>query len=232
MKQRRYDGGFVGEMKARVDVELIGAVSIEASGSEELKERTSALLPGAKSVVVPGKETYKEVIDLLQPAKEVGEALPGDLLGPHVDYLYGRLNRAVHELAALFRREGYRSLPMPAAAPTDFRFMRGLFSYKHAAVLAGMGTLGRHSLLITPEIGPRARLACVLTEAPVESTASNAGEDHCINCDACIRECPAGALQVPKPGEPYSMNRFACRTYRQAGLACSVCVKACDQVIG
>ena len=29
------------------------------------------------------------------------------------------------------------------------------------------------------------------------------------------------ALQVPKQGEAYSINKFACRTYRQAGLTCS-----------
>jgi len=157
--------------------------------------------------------------------------VPGELLGPHVDYLYGRLNRAVHELAALLKKEGYRSLPLPAAIPTDQRFLAALFSYKHAAQLAGLGTIGRHGLLITPECGPRARLACVLTEAPLEASPVRL-KDYCINCDACIRECPARALQEPGPGELYSMNKFACRAYRQAGLNCSVCVKVCDEIIG
>jgi epoxyqueuosine reductase QueG len=113
---------------------------------------------------------------------------------------------------------------------TDLRFLANLFSYKHAAQLAGLGTIGRHSLLITPEFGPRARLACVLTEAPMEPTAGTPKE-YCINCDACIRECPAQALQATKAGQAYSINRFACRCYRQTGLMCSVCLKACDEVL-
>ena len=228
---KKFDPDFIQEMKPKLDVELIGVASIDTSTSKELKERAAALLPRAKSVVVLGKETYKEVVALLGVSKEAGEAAPGELLGPHVDYLYGRLNRAVHELAAIFKKEGYRSLPLPAAIPTDQRFLAALFSYKHAAELAGLGTIGRHGLLITPECGPRARLACVLTEAPLESS-SVRHKDYCINCDACIRECPAKALQEPRPDETYSMNKFACRTYRQAGLNCSVCVKVCDEMIG
>ncbi len=228
---KKFDRDFIQEMKTKLDVELIGVASIDTSTSKELKERAAALLPRAKSVVVLGKETFKEIVALLDVSKEAGEAVPGELLGPHVDYLYGRLNRAVHELAAIFKKEGYRSLPLPAAIPTDQRFLAALFSYKHAAELAGLGAIGRHGLLITPEYGPRARLACVLTEAPLEASPVR-HKDYCINCDACIRECPARALKEPGSSEAYSMNKFACRAYRQAGLNCSVCVKVCDEIIG
>jgi epoxyqueuosine reductase QueG len=218
-------------MKSNLDVEVIGVASVRDSPSKELEERVSALLPHAKSVIVMGKEIYREVVRLFSPSKGAGEAEPGELMGPHSDYLSGRLNRAVHELAAFFRTKGYASLPLPAAIPTDQRFLTALFSYKHAGELAGLGTIGRHSLLITPEFGPRVRLACVLTEASLEPSPV-AHKEYCTNCDACIQECPIQALQVPKEGEAYSMNKFACRTYRQAGLTCSVCMKACDEMIG
>ena len=222
---------FIQEMKKNLEVELVGVVSVERSTSKELKEKAASLLPGAKSVVVVGKEIYREVVSLLKPSKEAGEADSGELLGGHVDYLNGRLNNAIHELADLFRKEGYRSLPLPAVAPTDPRYLQALFSYKHAAQLAGLGTIGRHSLLITPEFGPRERLACLLTEASVEASPL-AHKDYCINCSACIQACPAQALQVPKTGEAYSINKFACHAYRQAGLTCGVCMKACDEVLG
>jgi epoxyqueuosine reductase QueG len=218
-------------MKSKLDVELIGVASVEKSTSEELKDRATSLLPNAKSVVVLGKEIYKEVVSLLGPSKAAGEAERGELLGAHTDYLNGRLNRAVHELASFFKQEGYRSLPLPAVGPTDQRFLTSLFSYKHAAQLAGLGTIGHHSLLITPEFGPRVRLACLLTEASLEAS-QLMNKDYCISCDACIQECPAQALQVPKQGDGYSINKFACRTYRQAGLTCGVCMKACDEVMG
>jgi epoxyqueuosine reductase QueG len=228
---RIYDQQFIQEMKSKLDVELIGVVSVEASNPKELNEKATSLLPGVKSVIVVGKEIYKEVVVLLKPSKEAGEAESGELLGVHSDYLNGRLTRAVHELATLFRQKGYRSLPLPAVAPSDQRFLTALLSYKHAAELAGLGTIGRHSLLITPAFGPRVRLACLLTEAILEPSPLN-GKDYCINCDVCVRECPAQALQIPKEGEKYSINKFACRAYRQAGLTCGVCMKACDEAIG
>jgi epoxyqueuosine reductase QueG len=229
---RKFDQHFIQEMKNKLDVELIGVASVETSTSKELKDRATSLLPEVKSVIVVGKEIYKEVVALLEPSKGAGEAERGELLGPHTDYLNGRLTKAVYDLADLFRKEGYRSLPLPAAGcPTDQRSLIALFSYKHAAQLSGLGTIGRHSLLITPQYGPRVRLACLLTEISLEASPL-VQKDYCIDCDACIRKCPAQALEVPRQGEAYSMNKFACRTYRQAGLTCSFCMKVCDKVLG
>jgi epoxyqueuosine reductase len=228
---RRFDPSFMQEMKSKLDVELLGVASVDQSTSHELREKAVSLLPGTRSVVVFGKEIYKEVVSLLRPLKEAGEADPGELLKAHSDYLNGRLNRALHEFGSFFKQQGFRSLPLPAVSPVDERFLTSLFSFKHAAQLAGLGTIGHHSLLITPEYGPRVRLACLLTEVPLEAT-QRMDKDYCINCDACIRACPARAIQAPRQEEVYSMNKFACRTYRQAGLTCGVCIKACDEVLG
>ena len=225
-----FDGRFLEEMKDRFEIELAGTVAVETAGSPELEQRISPLLPAARSVVVFAKEIYQEVVDLLRPRNEAGEAHGGDLLPMHSEYLNGRLNRAVHELAGYFRQRGYRSLPLPAIAPTDPRFLEGLLSYKHVAELAGMGGIGWHSLLITDQFGPRVRLACVITEALVESS-PHAVEASCNGCGACIESCPAKALEIPLNGTAYSMNKFACRSYRQAGLTCSVCVRVCDETL-
>lgn len=229
---REFGQHFIQEMKSKLDVELMGVTSVETSTSKELKDRATSLLPSVKSVIVVGKEIYKEVVALLEPFKGAGEAERGELLGPHGDYLNGRLTKAVYDLSDLFRKEGYRSLPLPAAGcPVDQRSLYALFSYKHAAKFSGLGTIGRHSLLITPQYGPRVRLACLLTELALESSPLEQ-RDYCVSCDVCIQKCPAKALEIPGQGEGYSMNKFACRTYRQAGLTCSVCMKVCDEVVG
>jgi epoxyqueuosine reductase len=232
MKMIKFDRSFLQKMKEKLDVELLGVASLEGSVPAELKDKATALLPGVKSAVVVGKEIYREIIALLKPSKEAGATECGELLGPHAEYLTGRLNRAIYDLAALFKKEGYRSLPLPAAGcPTDMRFLNAIFSYKHAGVFAGLGTIGRHSLLITPEYGPRVRLACLLTEAPLGGSSTKL-KDRCIDCDACIRGCPANALNKPQHGEPYSINKFACQAYRQMGFACSICMKVCDEALG
>jgi epoxyqueuosine reductase len=225
-----FDGQFLEEMKDRFETQLAGAVAIESAGSPELERRISPLLPTARSVIVFAKEIYQEVVDLLRPGKEAGQAHGGDLLPTHTEYLNGRLNRAVHELAGYFRQQGYRSLPLPAIAPTDPRFLEGLLSYKHVAELAGIGRIGWHSMLITEQFGPRVRLACLLTEAPIESS-PRTSEASCSGCGACIESCPTKALEVPGNGMAYSMNKFACQTYRQAGLTCSVCMRVCDETL-
>ena len=145
--------------------------------------------------------------------------------------LNSRLTKAVYDLSGFFRKEGFKTLPLPAAGtPVDQRYLKAVFSFKDAAREAGLGSIGRHGLLLTPQFGPRVRLACLLTDAEVEPTPKKQ-KDYCVNCDACIRICPAQVLRPPKEGEIYSMNKFACRTYRQTGLTCSVCLKACVEVL-
>jgi epoxyqueuosine reductase len=228
---KQFNQEFLQEMKKKLAIDMIGVVSIDKSS--ELKDRAAQFLPTVKSIIVFAKETYKEVVSLAGPAKGTGEAELGEVLSVHANYIYGRLNRAVHEFAALFHQEGYRSIPLCAAPGfiVDQRFVRSLFSYKHAAELAGLGTMGRNSLLITSAFGPRVRLACLLTDASVDET-PHLKNDLCTQCNACIRACPAQAIEEPQSGQPYAINRFACRAYRQAGLVCGVCLKVCDEVTG
>jgi epoxyqueuosine reductase QueG len=225
-----FDGHFLEEMKNRFEIDIVGAVTLESARSQELEQRVLPLLSGARSVVVFAKEIFQEVVDLLRPDNVAGEAHGGSLLPIHTEYVNGRLNRAVHELAGYFRQRGYRSLPLPAIAPTDQRFLEGLLSYKHVAELAGIGRIGWHSMVITEQFGPRVRLACLVTEAPLQTSDRVVGT-LCSGCGLCVESCPAKALEMPLNGAAYSMNKFACHAYRQAGLTCSVCMRVCDEAL-
>jgi epoxyqueuosine reductase len=65
---------------------------------------------------------------------------------------------------------------------------------KDAAVLAGLGCIGKNNMLITPQYGPRLRLRVVLTDADLPSTGA-INFDPCDTCTApCRKVCPQDAF--------------------------------------
>jgi epoxyqueuosine reductase len=66
---------------------------------------------------------------------------------------------------------------------------------KDAAVLAGLGTIGRNNLLVTPQLGTRVRLRGIFMEADLEPTGPG-DFDPCRGCDMpCHRSCPRDAFR-------------------------------------
>ena len=72
---------------------------------------------------------------------------------------------------------------------------RGPLSLPHAAVEAGLGTLGLNLMLLTPEYGPRVLLGGVLTQAALEPDRPLAAP-LCVGeaCGRCLLACPADAI--------------------------------------
>lgn len=69
---------------------------------------------------------------------------------------------------------------------------RSIVSQKHAAQAAGLGTIGRHSLLITPEFGSMVWLGTVLCNLELEPDPLK--DNICNNCNLCVNACPVNAL--------------------------------------
>ncbi len=63
-----------------------------------------------------------------------------------------------------------------------------------AAFAAGLGEIGYSKLLLTPEFGPRQRLACILTDAPLDPDPLYEGPQLCDRCMLCVKDCTGGAL--------------------------------------
>lgn len=215
------------ELLGRLEVDLVGVATLKDVSGTPLEEQSQKLLPEVQSIVVLAMEIYPEFLDLTTPQKTMGEANLNDLYSTHTEYLNGRMNRAAYEIANAAHAAGYKALPLPSKnSPSDRRTMQGAISYKHAAAAAGLGKTGMSSLLLTPEYGPRVRIALVLTEARLQST-TNDEPRVCRYCNACVLKCPAKALGFPKNGEAYVINQFACNTYEQAAGGCSECMRVC-----
>ncbi len=106
------------------------------------------------------------------------------------------LERSIKRAHDLLTSWGYESAAMPISIliQSDTQ-LRGLdtFSHKMAATSAGLGWIGKCSLLITPEYGPRVKLGTVLTNAPF-STAEPVLSSNCGACTRCSEACPYAAI--------------------------------------
>ncbi len=69
--------------------------------------------------------------------------------------------------------------------------------FRIAGVICGMGEIGYSKIFLTPQFGPRQRLAFIITDAPLEPDPIYEG-GLCDRCMACVRECPAGAISADK----------------------------------
>ncbi len=152
------------------------------------------------------------------------------------DVINLRLEQIASRIASFLQREGYRGFPIPARLPLhDAERLRGLFSHKLAAHLAGLGWIGKSCLLVTPEVGPRVRWDTVLTDAPL--TPGRPLEERCGDCVECVEICPVHAFTGRnfRADEPREMRFDAhqCNAYlrereEQMGVrACGLCVYVC-----
>ena len=191
---------------------MVGKVSIGL-----LKEavKIQDWLPGAKSMVILGDKVLEGPINSGVIRHAISEFKSVD----------ERLSMAARETALELETQGFRSLPIPPYFPLEMSYatkgLVGDVSLREAAVRAGMGVLGKHGLLITPNWGPRLRLAGVVTKAPLESLSADSllsldkVKSLCDGCNRCLRSCPAGAITEAgvniglcskRVGEPFGLR--------------------------
>jgi epoxyqueuosine reductase len=77
---------------------------------------------------------------------------------------------------------------------------------------AGIGWVGKHTLLIHPEHGSYFMLGLILTTLPLEAPAEQSVfPDHCGGCTRCIDACPTGA--IAPADQPRSVDASRCVSY-------------------
>jgi epoxyqueuosine reductase QueG len=86
------------------------------------------------------------------------------------------------------RPEWSRAVSPDKPAPDVF------FSLRIAAFAAGLGEIGWSKMFLTPQFGPRQRLAAVMTDMPLESDPLYSGPPLCDRCMLCARDCTVGAI--------------------------------------
>ena len=110
------------------------------------------------------------------------------------------------------------------------------------AIDAGLGELARNGLLITPNFGPRVRLAKVFTDLPLipDKPIEFGVWDFCMRCEKCAQKCPSQSIMYGKPTvKPHNIsnregllrwpvNAETCLGFWAAnGTDCSNCIRSC-----
>lgn len=137
-----------------------------------------------------------------------GVALPKGLFQVPPRLIYGHFNYgccprvdgiALLAAKAIERLTGCAAVPVPSDGPYEFWDAeamegRGLISMKHAAALAGLGALGKNTLLLNERYGNRLTLGAVLTDCALPSDPP--AESVCLrDCRLCVDSCPVHAIE-------------------------------------
>ncbi len=176
----------------------------------------------------------------------VGVALPRGIAAVRPEILYNHANNlaqaeadriALRLAAGLERTCGGVAVSLPGDSPYEYwdaprKEGRGILSMKHAAVLAGIGTLGKSTLLLSRRFGTRIDLSAVLTDAVFETDPPS--EPVCLpGCRLCLDRCPVGAL------DGMSANQKRCREHTYDTNArgfsivrCNICRTGCPMAAG
>jgi epoxyqueuosine reductase len=154
-------------------------------------------------------------------------------------------NRMVEKLDALsftlsaeLEAAGVTAVPVPSSEPYLFwdgqrRHGRGILSLKHAGVLAGLGVMGRNTLLVNDALGNMIWLGAVLVPEALAPDPVAAYDPCGDGCSICLDSCPQQAL------DGTTIDQRRCRERSTAStdgggwvLMCNTCRIVCPSLTG
>ena len=161
---------------------------------ENRKRRFLENFPDAASVIVLGVNYYQK-----------GEYSPDPLKGRVARYAWGRDYHEVigeRHRALIERMRGFCGPGFKARSCVDIQPV----PEKFAASRAGLGFVGKNTLLLSRQFGPWLFLSEIITNLKLEEDAPDTAD--CGTCKACQEVCPTGALD-----RDYNIDARLCIAY-------------------
>lgn len=185
----------------------LGADHCGIAGIDRFKDAPNGFHPvdiykNCKTVVVFIKRMPAEVIHSGNPV----------IYTHNADFLYHDLDRIGMAMVYNLEKQGISSVPVPTDVPymywdPEMMHGMGILSMRHSAYHAGLGILGRNTLLMNREFGSRVYIGAILLDAelPADPVVT---DFHCPpQCRLCIDACPVQAL------DGVTVDQKKCRKY-------------------
>jgi len=208
----------VKDLARQLGADLCGLAPVDRFKGAPTGFHPRNIFPPAKSVVVVARRVPEGPLHARSPIPYT--------VADHV--VLAEVTRLTCELCdRLERREHLCAVPVPSEPYEYWDAMNhegvALLSLKHAAVLAGLGAMGRNTLLTNRQFGNRLCLGAALLDVDLPGDAM-VNERLCPeNCRLCVETCPVHAIG------PETVSQKLCRGHSQGHTAKGDAVYTCHE---
>lgn len=167
------------------------------------------------------------IVISMEMSREIIKTAPSKSAEKEIFRSYYELCVLVNRLKDFLNEKGYNAEAGPS--------LGGEVNYPLLAEKANLGIIGKHGMLITPDLGPSVRLAAVYTDIKNLPIANHNEHEwvrvFCDSCNRCVRKCPGEAIL--KESLIYDDGSRRCIDYKKCAVpfstqnGCTVCIKEC-----
>ena len=187
-----------------------------------------------------------DIYDKCRSVVVFAKCLPTEALLASSCVPYTHINRMVTletdmlgiELCRRLEDRGVGAVPIPSDEPyehweSDRTYGRAILSMRHAGYLAGLGILGRNTLLANERFGNMIQIGAALLDSELEG---DPVADYTVcpeGCSMCIDSCPVGALDGTTVDQ-YLCRPLACHRTKRGFILkkCNLCRSVCPSRVG
>jgi epoxyqueuosine reductase len=203
-------------------VDLCGIAPVERFHEAPEGFRPTDIYPSAQSVLVFAKRVPQAALLSRSPVPYTFAS----------DVVLDEVFRITCDLSLRLQDLGITAVPIPSE-PYEYwdvkkKEGRGILSLRHAGHLAGLGILGKNTLLTHNKLGNRITLGALLLNISLKGDPVTKYRICKEDCNACIDNCPAKALDGKSVVQKLCREKSQLTTAKGYSLyVCNTCRTVC-----